>query len=447
MDAFLVLTVISEEDEQCCLLVPQTVACTIPYLQTRMNTEVGKKRKHEAEILITLPAHCTVSALKAILACMSCNDGKMYKQSFHWAVESVSDAVALIRTADFLLLSDLIPEVLRQCDSFFRKLEDIGLLTDLSHPDVKALVHRVQRPLGKLIAFMSAEMVIDMCRNNLGKETLAGATAKTASQWLRASDRTADVVAELATTVFSTVRATMGASLHIMELAKELTKHTQLNLQLPILAKAQVDLISCARNSGPGPVATFVVERILTHSTFDLANICSLMTLTFFDGDEFVKKRVSCEMLAKAFIEIALQKSNNELINVVSRVFRDNGYTQFDKNEQSYLDIFRVCFHSRMLTSEELKFLFKHLSGAFLPLLRSTTVLETLGKMSHDHHRTIANFVSEDKEGYRIVSMAILKNLCPDSQTRIVAAVMPHLASLDSETQAWITKAIEEDVF
>ena len=163
----------------------------VPYLDVLMNTPVGTAQLGRRQI--KLPPGCTVEACCALI---------------QWAVVEVTDhlraeieaetvdmAVALMQTADFLMLTDLLPKLSVICQRVARTPEDISRLRQHvpTSPAVESIVKSFDG--NALFKAMSTEQVSTMVRA-LGSSGMISATqAKVLVRWLQIEGRSPDQAA------------------------------------------------------------------------------------------------------------------------------------------------------------------------------------------------------------------------------------------------------------
>ena len=125
------------------MLLP-SVADKIPHLQTFLTTSVGERAASGAVHEFTLPDRCSSAAFVSL--CRRVDADQHYLMP-EWRVDNASEAIELLCTADFLLLSDLLPELAVLCKTQLRTREDTEALGSLSmpHSAVQAVASEVRR--------------------------------------------------------------------------------------------------------------------------------------------------------------------------------------------------------------------------------------------------------------------------------------------------------------
>lgn len=162
------------------------VANKVPYLHTMLTTEVGDVSAQTHEIC--LPRGCTARAFASLLKRI---DTYGHDLQFSWIADA-SASVALICVADFLMLADIIPELVSHCRCVVKSASDIKLLAVLKvvHPAVMKLVQDVRNgPLAGAITIQQAiGMLVDMENDN--DCVCFSVQAVALGQWLLHPDRT-----------------------------------------------------------------------------------------------------------------------------------------------------------------------------------------------------------------------------------------------------------------
>lgn len=184
----LILIVKDDSGDHINLATSTESACKVPYLQTMLNTQVGNASAMTHEI--ALPTGCSVNAFASLLKRVDA-DGTDLRLSW---VANAAASVALICTADFLLLKDLMPELARHCRQVTKSPSDVKLLLTLriTHSDVMSLVRDLrQGQLGGTITTQQVQYILkDM---SLDYESVSFCIqAMALVQWLRHPDRTTD---------------------------------------------------------------------------------------------------------------------------------------------------------------------------------------------------------------------------------------------------------------
>jgi len=297
-------------DGQRLLPVGESIVSNVPYLQRLTSTNVGQKRKFPAEIEVSLPHPCSIDAFEAVLSRVSSRASDIYKTYFQWTLTSAATAVALIKTADFLLLPEIVTELVGQCRSCFVSLEDVDAIADLPHPKVTSLVDQMRG--GRLATVMTKQDIQAMCQNVIGKAKDQEATAllKVFRQWLYDKKRTPDDVNGLACTVC------LAAKIE----------------QVPHIE---------------------ILSEVSRHSHFQLEMFLTLIGNAFFDGDEY-KQFEGVVEIAKVVIDCGVRVPGN-FGNALSAVFCENSYTDFVVNRDRYLSCFNRFFAPARFRTKSLR--------------------------------------------------------------------------------------------
>jgi hypothetical protein len=348
-----------------------------------------------------------LQAFEGILARMSCSEGSFYKQSFHWTLDSATVTVALIKTADFLLLTDVVSEVLMHGSSCFRQSDDLSPLEELSHPGVEALIRQVRG--GSVANGMTTATIKEMYQFNFSAVSPAAssATLKVVLQWLRRADLHLHCTASDIHQLFHTVctQVVKHNSEHAISLAKELANHIEL----------------------------------------DFNKAVDQLPRDFFEHSTPAMWTPGTESLANTLIQTAVQHSHLSG-KFVSKIFPDNDYTRhfnrFEAIRERYLRYFELCLSDRPLSPDEFGRLLDHIAGGHFKAIigDSTTFPVALQKMNQAHHDQVVNIISKGR--YALLSENILMSLSPGSRSKLVAIIMPKLASLDTAVQKWIDEAL-----
>merc|ERR1719362_958129 len=109
-----------------------------------LTTGVGAEIQEDAAYKLVLPGTCTVSAFEALVHRVT-TESDVIKVCWNGSFE---DACALLHTADFLLLENLIPELVKVCGDQVRAPADIRYLMSLTihHASLQELVDALAPP-------------------------------------------------------------------------------------------------------------------------------------------------------------------------------------------------------------------------------------------------------------------------------------------------------------
>ena len=126
------------------VVITPDVAREFPYLATLMATPIGSRSETD-DIALSLPAGCTVRSATALLTFVEANRGSLKPNALgweaKWAQPSIDEAVALVMTADFLQIEELIPSLVKLCKAGIKSKADADVFTDMQvmHTAVQAL--------------------------------------------------------------------------------------------------------------------------------------------------------------------------------------------------------------------------------------------------------------------------------------------------------------------
>lgn len=167
-------------------------ACKIPYLQTMLSTQLGTEGVGANSCAVLLPKGCTSQAFVSLLKRVDASGDDLRT---HW-VATAEASVALICTADFLMLTDLIPELVRHCRYVLKSPADVKLFLVLRimHPDVSTLAKDLRNgPLAGAITVHQAQSILRDMSSDFASVSFS-AQAAALSKWLSHPDRTIEDV-------------------------------------------------------------------------------------------------------------------------------------------------------------------------------------------------------------------------------------------------------------
>jgi hypothetical protein len=127
----------TESDVETVLITP-CVAREFPYLATLLATPIGSRSEID-DIELSLPAGCTARATTALLTFAEAKHALGWQAK--WEQPSIDEAVALVMTADFLQIVELIPSLVKLCRAGIKSQADADVFTEIPvvHTAVQAL--------------------------------------------------------------------------------------------------------------------------------------------------------------------------------------------------------------------------------------------------------------------------------------------------------------------
>ena len=162
-----------------------TIACSmvprVPYLETMLSTGIGAQQDAAATRQINLPEGCTASAAAALLLLL---DG------FGLACGNMDAAIELLRTADFLMMKEMMPAAVLQCHRNIRAPEDLAKLMSIESASVEVQQMRQTLTGGALVNAMGIMEVCAMVKAMRQCDTIAAGQASTLVRWLSVGGRT-----------------------------------------------------------------------------------------------------------------------------------------------------------------------------------------------------------------------------------------------------------------
>eukprot|EP00928_Gymnodinium_smaydae_P082213 TRINITY_DN65603_c0_g1_i1.p1 TRINITY_DN65603_c0_g1~~TRINITY_DN65603_c0_g1_i1.p1 ORF type:complete len:230 (+),score=15.05 TRINITY_DN65603_c0_g1_i1:269-958(+) len=187
---------------------------------------------------IHLPKDCTVKAFSALVKRADVEDDYLQAQ---WTADALG-AIALVCTADFLLLKDFLPELVKHCRRVVSTPSDVKAFQMLIvvHPDVMAFVQDLRS--GRLAVEMTVDQAIHVLRDMATEYVSVSFRTQAAalSLWLRNPDRSDEDVCQTLESVpwyllWNTCQLPFVLKAGALELAQSLVVVTCARRALPSL--------------------------------------------------------------------------------------------------------------------------------------------------------------------------------------------------------------------
>ena len=193
---FVTVHVTDESGAMRAVTIARAVVPRVPYLETMMTTGVGTQQDDGAR-KISLPQGCTVSAAAALLLRV---DGAGAPYITDASCGTMDAAIELLRTADFLMMSDAIPAIVHQCHRNLGRPEDLAKLVSIESASVEVQQMRQALNGSALITAMSPAQIHAMVNGMRESASISAGQATALVGWLSVGVRTKNDVCPMLTT-------------------------------------------------------------------------------------------------------------------------------------------------------------------------------------------------------------------------------------------------------
>lgn len=170
------------------MTISRSTVPRVPYLETMLSTGLGAQQDAAATRQINLPEGCTASAAAALLLRVDGFGGRFAET--HLACGNMDAAIELLRTADFLMMKEMIPAAVLQCHRNLGAAEDLVKLMSIESASVEVQQMRQTLTGGALVTAMGSDEVCAMVEVMRKSSDLTGVQASTLVKWLGVGGRT-----------------------------------------------------------------------------------------------------------------------------------------------------------------------------------------------------------------------------------------------------------------
>ena len=439
----------------------------VPYLETMMTTGVGTQQDDGAR-QISLPYGCTVSAAAALLlrvALVTDSAGAPYITDA--SCGTMDAAIELLRTADFLMMSDAIPAIVHQCHRNLGRPEDLAKLVSIESASVEVQQMRQALNGSALVNAMSHGQVGAMVKGMRESASISAGQAAALVGWLSVGVRTTlDTTNTLLTTidlrrgVFSSLlwktngRNSAGKVVLVLKDGAEalLQKLGRIAASRPNLCLSMEAHVSPTARAARG-----LIEDLLGPAAVPALNSLVLKPVkerqfSFGGGGtdarapdvHYVYEEAALQKYLDAFVTPFHETTNDaqrgalmkDLLRSDTYLAASHGATCKHVNE--------LIKRSEPYTLEAVQLVLPALLDGFA-IAQAVSLLLNSEKEAHPY--AVEMFVQRSARVSKHITMASLSNLDADLQVKLVAALMAHLSPTDAnavlpEVREYIEEAL-----
>ena len=235
---FVTVHVTDESGAMRAVTIARAVVPRVPYLETMMTTGVGTQQDDGAR-KISLPQGCTVSAAAALLLRV---DGAGAPYITDASCGTMDAAIELLRTADFLMMSDAIPAIVHQCHRNLGRPEDLAKLVSIESASVEVQQMRQALNGSALITAMSPAQIHAMVNGMRESASISAGQATALVGWLSVGVRTTYHTFPILNTIMTNVSRD-GVSSFLWTRSIQLSQASNTSRPLLVLKDGAVPLV------------------------------------------------------------------------------------------------------------------------------------------------------------------------------------------------------------
>ena len=447
---FVTVHVTDESGAMRAVTIARAVAPRVPYLETMMTTGVGTQQDDGAR-QISLPQGCTVSAAAALLLRV---DGAGAPYITDASCGTMDAAIELLRTADFLMMSESIPAIVHQCHRKLGRPEDLAKLMSIESASVEVQQMRQALNGSALINAMSSDQVGAMVDGMRESASISAGQAAALVGWLSVGVRTTYDTFPILNTIMTNVSRD-GISSFLWTRSIKLPQASNTGRPLLVLKDGAVPLVQKL-----GRLAASRPDLCLSQQHMPAGMIENLLgAVAVPPKDRMVVKATMSSYgneIRYGYEEAALEQYLDAFVTPFHETVDDAQRGALMKEllrSDTYLATSHgaTCKHvnelikrSEPYTLEAVQLVLPALIAGNAPT-QAVSLLLNSEKEAHPY--AVGQFVKFIARVSKHITMASLSNLDADLQVKLVAALMAHLSPSDKnavlpEVREYIEEAL-----